>query len=175
VLMIMGVTPVEKAELVAYHLKGVSQVLLNQWKEKRVVDAGPLDWEKFKVAFLDRFFPFEMREAKVLEFINLRQGNMSVKDNALKFTQLSKYAPSSVADSRARMSKFVSTVSEMVVMECRTTMLINKMVSSRLMTHAQQIEENKLKERSREVKKAKTSDGDFSHSTSDGHGHSRFQ
>jgi len=30
------------------------------------VDAGPLDWEKFKVEFLDRFFPLEMREAKVL-------------------------------------------------------------------------------------------------------------
>ncbi|WMV57917.1 hypothetical protein MTR67_051302 [Solanum verrucosum] len=47
----------------------------------------------------------EMMEAKVLEFINIRQGNKSVKEYALKFTQLSKYAPSIVADSRARMSK----------------------------------------------------------------------
>jgi len=39
----------------------------------------PLDLEKFKVDFLDRFFPLEMREAKVLEFINLHQGSMSVK------------------------------------------------------------------------------------------------
>jgi len=44
---------------------------------------GPLDWKKFKVAFLDRFFPLEMREAKVLEFINLRQENMSVNQYAL--------------------------------------------------------------------------------------------
>ncbi|WMV41736.1 hypothetical protein MTR67_035121 [Solanum verrucosum] len=38
-----GVTPVEKVELSAYKLKGVSQVWFNQWKEERAVDAGPLD------------------------------------------------------------------------------------------------------------------------------------
>uniref|UniRef100_M1DB37 Gag-pol polyprotein n=1 Tax=Solanum tuberosum TaxID=4113 RepID=M1DB37_SOLTU len=54
VLMIIGVTPVEKMEFSTYQLKDVSQVWFNQWKEGRVVDAGPLDWEKFKVAFLDR-------------------------------------------------------------------------------------------------------------------------
>ncbi|WMV37131.1 hypothetical protein MTR67_030516 [Solanum verrucosum] len=46
------------------------------YKEEIVVDAGPLDWEKSKVVFLDRFFPLVMRETKVLEFINLRQGNI---------------------------------------------------------------------------------------------------
>jgi len=40
---------------------------------------GPLELERYKSAFVDRFFPLEMREAKVLEFINLRQGNMSVR------------------------------------------------------------------------------------------------
>ncbi|WMV54357.1 hypothetical protein MTR67_047742 [Solanum verrucosum] len=80
VLMIMGVKPVEKVELAAYHLKDVANIWLNQWKEGRAEDAGPLDWEKFKVAFLDRFFSLEMREAKVLEFINLLPGNMRVKE-----------------------------------------------------------------------------------------------
>ncbi|WMV25033.1 hypothetical protein MTR67_018418 [Solanum verrucosum] len=78
VLTIMGVTSIEKAELDAYILKGVA------------------------------VFPLEIREAKVLEFINLRQGSMSVREYALKFTQLSKYAPTMIVDSRARMSKFVS-------------------------------------------------------------------
>ncbi|WMV29615.1 hypothetical protein MTR67_023000 [Solanum verrucosum] len=59
--------------------RGVAQIWFNQWKEGREKDAGPLDWEKFKVDFLDRFFPLEMRDAKVLEFIDLRQENMRVK------------------------------------------------------------------------------------------------
>uniref|UniRef100_M1E0Y7 Retrotransposon gag protein n=1 Tax=Solanum tuberosum TaxID=4113 RepID=M1E0Y7_SOLTU len=64
VLMIMGVTPMEKEVLAAYDLKGVSQIWYNQWKEGRPEYAGPLDSEKFKANFLDRFFPLEMREAK---------------------------------------------------------------------------------------------------------------
>ncbi|WMV50500.1 hypothetical protein MTR67_043885 [Solanum verrucosum] len=97
-----------------------------------------------------------MKEAKVLEFINLRQGNMSVKEYSLKFMQLSIYAPTMVADPRERMIKFVSGVSEKVVKECHTAMLINEMEISCLMIHAQQIEEEKLKERLREEKREKT-------------------
>ena len=45
------------------------------------------------MTLLDRFFTLEQREIKMQEFINLRQCNMSVNEYSLKFTQLSKYAP----------------------------------------------------------------------------------
>ena len=67
---------------------------------------GLLDLEVFKEAFLDGFFPLEWREKKMVEFMNLHQGGMSVKECSLKFTQLSKYAPAMVANPRSRMSKF---------------------------------------------------------------------
>ena len=38
-----------------------------------------ITWELFKTAFLAIFFPREMREAKVEEFINLKQGSMTVR------------------------------------------------------------------------------------------------
>ncbi|WMV58189.1 hypothetical protein MTR67_051574 [Solanum verrucosum] len=106
---------VEKAKLFACQLKGVAQVLLKKLKKKRVVDEGPIDWEKFKVVFLDRFFPVEMREANIFEFINLRQGDMSVNEYALKFMQLSKYYLTMVVNPRARMSKFVLGASDLLV------------------------------------------------------------
>ncbi|KAF3643747.1 Bidirectional sugar transporter SWEET1a [Capsicum annuum] len=46
---------------------------------------------------------FELREAEVLEFINLMHENMTVKEYSLKFTQLTRYVPHVVADSRAKM------------------------------------------------------------------------
>jgi len=79
-----------------------------------------------------------------------------------------------VVDPRAKMSKFVFGVSDMVVKECGTTILITKIDISRLMVHAQQIEEEKHREKSREAKRAKIGDGDFSHSSSDRHGCSKF-
>lgn len=40
-------------------------------------------------AFLDIFFSQELRDSKVQEFINIKQGNMTMKEYSLKFTQLS--------------------------------------------------------------------------------------
>ena len=71
--------------------------------------------EIFKKVFLDRLFPREMREAKVVEFINLRQGGMSVHEYSLKFTKLSKYVISLVSGLRHEMSIFVMRVSESVI------------------------------------------------------------
>lgn len=72
-----------------------------------------------------------------LDFVNLQQRNMSVNEYALKFTQLSMYAPTIFVESWARMSKFVLGVSEMVVKECRTTLFIKEMDISHLMTRSQ--------------------------------------
>ena len=53
----------------------------------------------------------------MIEVINLKQGNMSVKEYSLKFTKLVRFSPSMVADNRSRMSKFVFGVAVSVVKE----------------------------------------------------------
>lgn len=69
---IMGVTASESADLAAYKLQDVAHTWFKQWKIDTSVDAGPVKWEKFTTAFLGRFFPLELREHKVLEFIKLK-------------------------------------------------------------------------------------------------------
>ena len=90
--------------------------------------------------FLDWFFPREMREEKVVEFINLRQGGRSVHDYSLEFIKLSKYAPFMVSDPRDQMSHFVMGVFQDIQEECHSAMLHDNMNISRLMVHGEKVE-----------------------------------
>ena len=56
------------------------------------------------MAILDRFFPRELREANMEKFINLKQGELSVKGYDLEFSLLSKYAPCLVSNPRDLMN-----------------------------------------------------------------------
>ncbi|XP_049394719.1 uncharacterized protein LOC125859009 [Solanum stenotomum] len=80
ILDAMGVTPREKAKLASYQFKDAVQVWFEKLRDERPIGADPIDWGLFKTTFLDRFFPLELREQKLVEFMNLRQRNMSVKD-----------------------------------------------------------------------------------------------
>ncbi|WMV33106.1 hypothetical protein MTR67_026491 [Solanum verrucosum] len=104
----------DRVELASYQLKNVAHIWFTQSKENRCTDTIPITWECFSETFLDRFFPRELREAKSQEFMNFRQGYMTVQEYRLKFTQLSKYAPHMVANSRAQMNKFMYGVSNLV-------------------------------------------------------------
>lgn len=95
-----------------------------------------VDWEEFKEAFIYRFFPLELRDKKMVEFMNFRQGGISMQDYTLKFTQLFKYASTMVANPRYRIKKFLLGVYSLVEKECRTKMLLNDMDITRLMVYA---------------------------------------
>ena len=59
-----------------------------------------------------------------------------MEENFLKFTMLSKYAPSLVSNPRDEKSRFVTGVADLVKEECRTDMHHNYMTLSRLTMYA---------------------------------------
>ncbi|XP_058769115.1 uncharacterized protein LOC131642987 [Vicia villosa] len=52
----------------------------------------PKDWQHFKVAFLEKYFPNSVRTQKEREFQNFKQGEMSVSEYAEKFEDLADYS-----------------------------------------------------------------------------------
>ena len=105
-LYVMGVTLSEKVELDSYQLKDVDQTLYVQWRDKRPLIVGLVTLEIIIVDFQHQFFPREMREEKVTEFMYLRQGGKSVHEFSLEFVKLSKYAPSLLCNPRDQMRHF---------------------------------------------------------------------
>ena len=73
-------------EIVAYQLNVVAHVLYEQWKDERPIIKRQITWGAFKRTILDRFLTLKLRERKIQEFINLRQGGVSMKEYSLKFT-----------------------------------------------------------------------------------------
>ena len=67
-------------------------------KKGRDEDAPYASWSCFEEVLLERFFPQGLREAKVREFLTLKQNSLSAHEYGLKFTQPSRYAPEMVKD-----------------------------------------------------------------------------
>ena len=93
---------------------------------------------------------------------------MTVQKYGLKFNQISRYAPLMVVESRAQMNKLFYVVSDLLKIECRNAMLHGDMNISRIMTHAHQVEGDKLREQANKNKKARTTNYDYSQQKASG-------
>ncbi|MCI75464.1 hypothetical protein A2U01_0096733, partial [Trifolium medium] len=50
-------------------------------------------WEVFKQEFLRKYFPVDVKNKKVIEFMELKQGNLSVVEYSAKFEALCVFSP----------------------------------------------------------------------------------
>ncbi|MCI54680.1 hypothetical protein A2U01_0075930, partial [Trifolium medium] len=50
-------------------------------------------WELFKREFLRKYFPADVKNTKVVEFMELKQGNMLVAEYSAKFEALCVFSP----------------------------------------------------------------------------------
>lgn len=62
--------------------------LVNSWRLK----AWRFTWKVFRTKFLVKYFPTNVRHAKEMEFLQLRQGGMPIGECAAKFESLSKFS-----------------------------------------------------------------------------------
>ncbi|KAM3343564.1 hypothetical protein P3S68_025653 [Capsicum galapagoense] len=88
----MRVSDTDAVELAAHRLKDIAVDWYEMWVALRGQEDLSAVWTEFTEFFMDNLMPLELREAKMDKFLSLKQGNLTVKEYCLQFTQLSKYA-----------------------------------------------------------------------------------
>ena len=70
-------------------------------------DVRQITWDQFKDCFYTKFFSANLRDAKSQEFLELKQGHMTVEEYDQEFDMLSRFAPELVGNEQARADRFV--------------------------------------------------------------------
>ena len=65
-----------------------------------------MSWGEFREIFMGKFFPTTARHAKAREFLELKQGTMTVMEYVVKFTELACFADDYVGTNLAKVRKF---------------------------------------------------------------------
>jgi len=85
IFWVMHTTDAEGMEFVSYQLINIAYQWYGEWEQLRGDDVESALWDNFSSAFIGRFVPQKLREAKDEGFLNLKQDRMMVKKYVLKF------------------------------------------------------------------------------------------
>ena len=51
-----------------------------------------MTWEEFKIMFLNKYFPSNLKDQKEIEFLTLQQGDMTVDEYVARFESLARFS-----------------------------------------------------------------------------------
>ena len=90
--------------LAIFRLEGESQIWWDWVRASR--DPETMTWGEFRELFMGKFFSASSRHAKALEFLELKQGSMTMLEYETKFTELACFGDDYVATDMAKVRKF---------------------------------------------------------------------
>ena len=92
-----------RIRLAAFLLEGEDQVWWNWVKTSRDLEA--MTWVEFQELFMSKYFSDTARHAKAHEFLELKQGTMTVIEYMARFTELARFADDYVATDMAKVRR----------------------------------------------------------------------
>ena len=93
-----------RIRLAAFQLEGEAQVWWNWAMTSR--DPEAMTWVEFQELFMGKYFPDIARHAKAQEFLELKQGTMTVMEYVARFTELARFSDDYVATDMAKVRRF---------------------------------------------------------------------
>ena len=89
-----------RIRLAVFQLEGRAQVW---WKWARTSrDLEAMTWAEFHDLFMGKYFPDTARHVKAQEFLELKQGTMTVMDYVARFTELARFADDYVGHGKVK-------------------------------------------------------------------------
>ncbi|KAH0739400.1 hypothetical protein KY290_038105 [Solanum tuberosum] len=110
--------------------------MMSRWERSRGKDTSLPTCDSFTEAFIDHSLPREIRDSRVDQFLNLRQGGMSVREYGLRFDSLARYAPTFVDTMHDRVCRFMGGLDSDYIEVCSTAALNDNMDISRIQAFA---------------------------------------
>ena len=92
----------------SYTVSLFEQDALDWWKivpGSRIM-SETLTWADFLKEFMDKYMLVVYKARKKLEFLNLKQDDLSITEYEVQFVRLSKYTPEEVATDELKRDKF---------------------------------------------------------------------
>ena len=90
--------------MTTFQLEGESQVWWDWVKASRNFEA--MTWEEFCEIFMGKYFSVSGRHAKAWEFLEIKQGTMTMLEYVAKFIELARFTDDYVATDMAKVRKF---------------------------------------------------------------------
>ncbi|XP_050916491.1 uncharacterized protein LOC127131619 [Lathyrus oleraceus] len=93
IFRVMDCTPAQKVRYGTHMLAVEADDWWLETHERLTVAGEVITWDVFRREFMRKYYPEDVRGKKEIEFLELKQGNMSVTNYAAKFVELSKFYP----------------------------------------------------------------------------------
>ncbi|XP_075111901.1 uncharacterized protein LOC142182017 [Nicotiana tabacum] len=165
VLRVMHASVTEAVDLASFRLRDVVVLWYEAWERSRGPDALPTEWEDFSEAFLAHYLPREVQEARLDQFLSLKQGDMGVRDYIHKFNSFARYAPDIVRTMRDIVHHYVDGLGDHLIRDCRVASLSDDVDISRIQAFAQTIEDLSRRIRDTHKDREQNLDSTFSYIT----------
>jgi hypothetical protein len=106
----MNCIDAQKVQFGTHMLEDEAEDWWNNTRQRFEDDGVEVTWELFKDAFLEKYYPEDLRGKKEIEFLELKQGNGTVAEYAVKFEELIKFCPqyNTAGAERSKCIKFVN-------------------------------------------------------------------
>lgn len=93
----------QKLQCIVFVLTDDAEIWWQPAERSVVGNGGSITWAQFKERFYEKYFSANTRYNKQVDFMQLKQGAMSVEEYEQEFTKLSHFAPKMVATEKDKI------------------------------------------------------------------------